>query len=374
MIQNEKLAAIGQLVSGVAHELNNPLGAIQLYGDLLLQKLADQPAKVQADVTQILTQVQRASKIVDALLDFARQRPPERHPVQVNEVILATVELMGYELRKQEVNLELALATDLPEILADPQQLQQVLVNLIKNAYQAMGRQERERLLVLRTALRDGVLDGRPALTIAVADSGPGIREADLGRIFDPFFTTSGNSTGLGLSVCHGVVGEHGGRIWAENAPDGGATFTVALPLARTASPAGNDPQAEEPEPRSAGRVLIVDDDPGLREALREVLSLVGYEAAAVAGGQAALDALAAPDGAFDLIICDLRMPGLSGPAFYQQLAGTYPSYRSRILFMTGDDGHRDHHHFLKDEKIPWLGKPFAMDDLVRRVNQLIAG
>lgn len=384
LLQSEKLAAIGQLVSGVAHELNNPLGAIHLYAELMLQRLGNIPPAAQGDLKQILTQVGRASSIVDALLDFARQRPPERRAVVVNEVIGSTVELMSYELRTHNVSLELDLAPGLPPILADPQQLQQVLVNLMNNAYQAMSRAQGGGRLRLATRLDGESLPDARAVTITVVDNGPGIAATELGHVFEPFYTTrEGEGTGLGLAVCHGIVNEHEGRIWCDSVPGIGTTFSVALPVPHEVEmqPAPGAPETGLPEVAETARILIVDDEEGLRLALKDILTMVGYEVNVVGNGEAALEAVAtAEDGRYerryDLILCDIRMPGLAGPDFYRQLLTGSPEpdrYRRRVLFITGDRLNPCTREFLEEEQLPWLAKPFDMDRLVGRVREMLA-
>jgi two-component system NtrC family sensor kinase len=229
----EKMAAVGQLVSGVAHEVNNPLTAILGFSDLLLEQ-EDMPEPAKKDIAVILQEAQRTKTIVQNLLSFARQTPPQRTSVQLNPILRRTVQLRAYDFGSHGVDVIENLAEDLPEIAGDPHQLQQVFLNIINNAYDAVCESGGAGRIELRTAARDG------AVEISFSDNGPGISTPE--RIFDPFFTTKevGKGTGLGLSICYGIVREHGGEISCHNnSPAPGATFIVRLPIARARAAAG---------------------------------------------------------------------------------------------------------------------------------------
>ncbi len=233
LMHTEKLAAVGQLVSGVAHEVNNPLTAIMGFADLMLenQKL---PKAVHQDLRVIMQEAQRTKEIVQNLLSFARQTPPQRRPVDVNAVVRRTIALRSYDFASHGVNVCLALAEDLPEIMGDAHQLQQVFLNILNNAYDAMQEVDRRGRIEIET---ENVGDGH--IRVTFRDNGPGVENPE--RIFDPFFTTKdvGKGTGLGLSICYGIVREHGGEIMCRSprpeAP--GATFCVRLPLAHVVGP-----------------------------------------------------------------------------------------------------------------------------------------
>jgi two-component system NtrC family sensor kinase len=221
-----RLAAVGELVAGVAHELNNPLAAIQAYAQLLNER-DDLDDTTKSDVDTIYSQAQRASRITGNLLSFARQTKPEKHPVSINEAIERSLELHNYRMKVNNIEVTTELETGLPETMADFHQLQEVFVNLITNAEQAMTEAHGRGELVVKTRKLGDMIQAE------VTDDGPGIPEKNLKRIFDPFFTTKevGKGTGLGLSICYGIVQEHGGRLYARSKPGEGTTFVVEIPL-----------------------------------------------------------------------------------------------------------------------------------------------
>jgi two-component system NtrC family sensor kinase len=225
LMQTEKMAAVGQLVSGVAHEVNNPLTAILGFADLLTQD-PQMPASAKSELQIIIDEAQRTKQIIQNLLSFARQTPPQHEPLQINELVRRTMLLRAYDFANSGVEVKEKLQDPLPEIVGDPHQLQQVFLNILNNAYDAIRETGEPGMIELETAIRDG------AAEISFRDSGAGIREPQ--RIFDPFYTTKelGKGTGLGLSICYGIVREHGGEITAANRSDGrGAVFTVRIPL-----------------------------------------------------------------------------------------------------------------------------------------------
>jgi two-component system NtrC family sensor kinase len=226
LIQSAKLSGIGQMISGVAHELNNPLTTVMGYSQLL--QASDVDETIKEDLRRIYDDALRAQRIVQNLLTFARQKRPQRGPVDINEVIEQTLSLRKYQLRVDNVEVVTELAENLPWTVADGDQLQQVLLNIINNAHQAVSQQRGGGILTIRSELVDG-----DTIRVTLADTGPGMPPQVLKRIFDPFFTTKdvGAGTGLGLSVSHGIIQEHGGRIWAESERGQGATFFVELPV-----------------------------------------------------------------------------------------------------------------------------------------------
>jgi signal transduction histidine kinase len=238
LVQSAKLAAVGSLVAGVAHELNNPLTSILSFAQLLQRSDLGEDAR--SDLDKILAEARRATRIVRGLLDFARQRPPERKPIQINQVVASALKLLAYELRAYNIESTTHFSPDLPLTMADPHQLQQVFVNLVHNACQAMSAAHDRGHLTIGTELGASTFSSCQSgetsfIRITIQDDGPGIPPAVLPRIFDPFFTTrpEGEGTGLGLSICHGIVSEHDGHIWAESEPGNpeGTTFFVELPL-----------------------------------------------------------------------------------------------------------------------------------------------
>lgn len=373
LVQSEKLAAIGELVAGVAHELNNPLSAVMLYAQLLQQKGAATP--MQRDLDRIVEQAQRASNIVQSLLDFARQRTPVRKPVQVEELVRNSLALIRYELNTHNVMSEVIVAEAIPPTMADPHQVEQVLVNLFNNAYQAMSKAHGGGKLVVKLSHGPSRYveqpDETPMVRIEIGDNGPGIEPELLTRIFDPFFTTKepGAGTGLGLSVAHGIISEHSGYIWAESEPGEGSVFFVELPLVAPPEPLETEALLQ-PSPAPPARLLVIDDEPAVRETLARVLEDSGYEVRTVADGTAALAQLRQES--FDLILCDMRMPGMSGPVFYEAVLAYDPAVARRILFSTGDVVSAATRHFLDRYDVPVLAKPFTIEVLLQAVEERI--
>jgi PAS domain S-box-containing protein len=382
LVQSEKLAAIGQLAAGIAHELNNPLTSVVLYSQLLQQE--NLGGAVQANLEKVVAEALRAGKIVRGLLDFARQRPIHREPVQVNEALRNSLDLISYELDAAGVKVTLNLSSDLPTITADLYQLTQVFINLIQNAIQAMqgipGPRELEIVTECGPSGRSpSGSDPCPVVRIRFRDTGPGIPEEVLPRIFDPFFTTKaeGSGTGLGLSICHGIVGEHDGNIAVESTPGQGTAFIVELPVA--AAEEERHPRREErPLMEPAGkqsRVLIIDDEPNVQDVLAKTLSGRGFMVETAGDGEEGLARLAELE--FDVILCDFRMPNFSGMDFYRRIQSEKPRLSSKIIFITGDTANLATRRFIEENDLSILEKPFELPDLlqvVRRVGEKTPG
>lgn len=373
LVQSEKLAAIGQLVAGVAHELNNPLTGVILYAQLL-QRRKDEAA-IKKDVQQIIMQARRASGIVRGLLDFARQRPPEQVPTQVNDVLQSTIDLLAYELRTHRVQVTMNLDTHLPLIMVDPQQLQQVFVNLLNNALQAMAEVDGGTIQLTTTMGRSQFLQESmkpsPVVRVACKDNGPGISPELQTRIFDPFFTTKepGKGTGLGLSVCHGIINEHKGHIWVESDPGHGATFFIELPIDSAAlqDTAVTGVKEDLPEAISA-RILLVDDEESILGGMANILQAYHIELAA--SGVAALQKMSTA--VYDLVICDIHMPGMSGIDLYHHVRRLYPHTATQFLFITGDTISSHTGDTLAQLDAAILPKPFDIATLLTTVRKLL--
>ena len=362
LYQSEKLATMGQLLAGVAHELNNPLSVVMGQAALLQQSIRSRRQAERA--AKIVQAAERCARIVNNFLALARQRPPERHPVQLNTVVQEAVELLAYPLRVDSVEVVFALADEMPVLRADPHQLHQVVVNLVANAHQAL----REIGGVRRLTLATGVEARGERVWLEVRDTGPGIAVELETRIFEPFFTTKppGVGTGLGLSLCQGIVEGHGGRISVVQGAEPGAVFRVELPVEESTwtvqSPAQLTPLLVRGK-----RILVVDDEPGIAGVLAEVLQLDGHAVETVSNGQVALARLTA--GGYDLILSDIRMPELDGPGLYWELDRRDPRMLQRIIFLTGDTLSPGTREFLEKTGVPCLSKPFALSD-VREIVQ----
>ena len=353
LVQSEKMSAIGQLVSGVAHELNNPLAGISAFAQLLLSEKRFPPDQRTA-AEMIYAEARRASRIVQNLLTFARQHKPERTPTGVNQVLDDTLELRGYELRVRGIEVTRDYDEQIPETMADAHQLQQVFLNLVTNAEQAMEKSPREsQRLIVRTRRTGAVI------RIDVEDTGPGIPPNLLERIFNPFFTTkpTGSGTGLGLSISLGIVREHEGRIWAENAPQGGARFIVEVPI--VTHRASGESQAIPLVPLQGDRlqILVVDDEASVRVSLQRYLAGRGHEVETTSSGREALGRLR--EGRFDAVIVDMRMPDVSGEELYRELQTNDPQHADRIIFTTGQLVDEQVRTFLASTGRPCVPKPF---------------
>jgi PAS domain S-box-containing protein len=373
LVQSEKLAAIGQLAAGIAHELNNPLTSVVLYSQLIQQEKLD--PDVQGNLEKVVAEALRAGKIVRGLLDFARQRPIHRESIQVNDVIRNSLGLIAYELESGGVEVMLDLAPALPTITADLYQLTQVFMNLLQNAIHAMRAVAGRRELRIATVCGPSAYyphgsDVRSMVRVSLRDTGPGIPRDLLTRIFDPFFTTKpeGGGTGLGLSICHGIVGEHEGHIWVESSVGEGTTFFVELPVAAEAAEEEKPARREERPAAEAGagqaRVLIIDDEPNVQDVLAKSLVSRGYTVAAAGNGEDGLKRLAESE--FDVILCDFRMPGLSGMDFYRRIQSERPALASKIIFITGDTANLVTRRFIEENGLNILEKPFELPDLLQ--------
>jgi PAS domain S-box-containing protein len=481
LLQAQKMEALGQLVSGVAHELNNPLAAIIAFSQLMRgdERLPDD---MKHDAALLVQEADRTRRIVQNLLDFARQRPPERRPTSIATLVQSVMELQSYALGTNRIQVKIDIPDSLPDVDLDRAQLQQVLLNLTINSIQAIRSRESglpahvwitASLVKTRSTSSTGAKAERPGedhrrVRLAIRDDGPGVPESARGRLFDPFFTTKqpGEGTGLGLSVSFGIIAAHGGNLWYEPGPGGvGSCFIIELPVRATTTdnrqageaaapavsaptpapavtdvPAGSrgsavargsarrvgggaatsastgpaDPGASpsaapSPEPtaghaatspavsgspvstdaqrggpvdqtgstgegsrRFSNRphILTVDDEPSIRAFLRKALSGAGMECYPVPDGAAALDALR--DSAFDVMLIDHRMAGMSGTEFYEAAVAFRPELTNRAVFMSGDVLNPDLRGFATQRGIRLLAKPFDIDAVVRTVREVM--
>src|SRR6184192_3874490 len=362
--QAEKLSAMGQLVSGVAHEINNPAAIISGFAQTLL---LDVVKPEQREMLQMIyDEATRIGRITANLLAFARAGGSQRTLVDLNDIVRRTFALRSYHLTTLNIAVTLELSPAEPKFWADPSELQQMLLNLLINAEQALVAVETSRTIVVRRAASE------EDVRLEVADSGPGIAPEIRAKIFDPFFTTKpeGVGTGLGLSICYGIAREHGGRIWVESEPGQGARFAVTLP---------RDPREESrPEPTVPPRaapagadlsVLVVDDAVALRNALLRFLARRGIRGEGVSDGAEALRVLQQRN--FDVIISDVRMPGMSGREFLERLGRDRPDLVSRLIFSTGDTFAPETAALIQESGLPTVTKPFDFAELERVIRQV---
>jgi two-component system NtrC family sensor kinase len=408
LLQAEKMAALGTTISGVAHELNNPLATILTWSERLAER--DLDASTRRGVENIFREAERAARIVRNLLTFARKRHTTRTMVDINQVVRETLALRAYEQRVTNISVIDALAAGVPSVFADPHQIQQVLLNLVINAEQAMLTSNGRGTLMVRTWQESG----RDSIVLEVNDDGPGVPEDVRTKIFDPFFTTKevGKGTGLGLTVAYAIVEEHGGRMWVVSEPGEGASFFVELPVAggkikiaeapadmrdgeiglvpdlaaadvpvrsRLTPPGGRTaprvqmmvtPQATATARLDSQAVLIVEDEAALASAMAEAFGDAGFLVDRAGDGEEALARV--EGGHYDLIVSDLKMPRMDGIQLFGALRDRHPALAARIMFVTGDVIGTDAERFLADSGCRWLAKPFRLGELLRIAREVM--
>ena len=415
LVQAQKMEAIGMLVSGVAHELNNPLAAIIGYSTLL-RRDERLPDEMRHDAEMLLQEADRTRRIVQNLLDFARQRSPERHPTAVRALVASTLQLQSYSIGAGQIDVRQDVPAALPAVDVDRAQMQQVLLNLTQNAIQAIRGTGKPGTIDV-TAEAGRSRDDQAVVRLRITDSGPGVEPALRPQLFLPFFTTKapGEGTGLGLSVSFGIVAAHGGRLWFEPGPnDRGASFVLELPVeggSVAAAPVVPSPIAMTPSPdvavaapsiataiptpgpgRSPGpgpaqsrgteaarvdeesdhrlRILVLDDEPSILAFLGKALEFAGYRAIIAASGPEALAAIRRSPVA--AVLCDHRMSGMNGTEAYQQITAIRPELRDRFVFMSGDVLNPHLVDFARQRAIRLLPKPFDLDTVGRTLREVI--
>jgi PAS domain S-box-containing protein len=366
LAQSERLNAFGSLLAGVSHELNNPLAVVVAQTQLLEDQLTGTTHAGRA--SKIRSAAQRCARIVQTFLAMARQRPPERRSTDVNELVLAVLEIAAYGLRTTGIEVDCRLAENLPRLDLDPDQMHQVLFNLVVNAQHALQETPQPRRIEIESSLEGGEVH------ILISDNGPGVPADIRSRIFDPFFTTKaqGVGTGIGLAFSLGVVQSHNGRLELLDSSDGGARFRLRLPAERCASP---EPVEGAARPSGAGigrSALVVDDEPEVRETLAEFLQVEGFQVTTVDGGDAAKSALMSTE--FDTIFCDLRMPNTDGPALFDWACQAIPGLAERFVFVTGDTLGGPAARFLERVGRPVVEKPFSREAIRQAIGLLAEG
>jgi two-component system NtrC family sensor kinase len=367
LAQAEKLAALGQTMSGVAHELNNPLATILACAERLAGRRLDPSTR--RDLGAIHDAAERAARIVRNLQTFARKRQTTRATVDLNEIVRDTLALRAYEQRAAHVETAVDLTSDLPPIFVDRHQIQQILLNLITNAEQAMIEAHGRGTLTVKT-WRD---PERDAVMLEVTDDGPGIPDDVQARIFDPFYTTKpvGRGTGLGLTVAYAIAEEHGGRLSVHSEPGRGTSFFVALPVSgitvRTPAAAPVKPVPAVPK---GTRALVIEDEDALGGAVAAAMTDAGFRVDRAADGEEGL--LCLGEQHYDVIICDLKMPNVDGMTLFREASARQPQIARRLIFMTGDVAGTEAEQFLSDSGCRWVPKPFRLRDLVRQAREVV--
>ncbi len=366
LMQADKLSSIGQLISGVAHELNNPLSAVMGFTQLL--QAAETQPKARQHLDRVYNEAVRCQKIVQNLLSVARRHKPEKAAHRLDAVIAEVLDLRAYQMQVDDVIIERRFDPAVPPTLFDPHQIQQVVLNLVNNAHQAMmANGGRPRRLTVTTAVEDG------RVTARFADTGGGIPADRVQRLFEPFFTTKepGKGTGLGLSVSLGIMKDHEGSLTVESVVGEGSCFRFTLPLVACAEMPTREAAAPAGAPsRITGlRILVVDDEPVLTELLSDLLESVGHEVDIARDGRVALRLERA--NRYDLIVTDLKMPGLDGQGLYEQVCRERPAMRSRFIFSTGDVVNPDAQGFLMGSGCAYLSKPFKLETVLALVDEV---
>lgn len=364
LVQTEKMAAVGQLVSGVAHELNNPLAGVMGYSQLLLMQ-NDLDDKTQSYLNKICKESDRAKNIVNNLLTFARKHKPEKKYLDINTILEQTIELRAYDLKVSNILVKRKFDPQLTKTMADFNQLQQVFINIINNAQQAIldskGKGE-----IRITTERCGEM-----IRVIFEDTGPGIPKEILNKIFEPFFTTKGvgRGTGLGLSISYGIIQQHGGRIYARSTPGQGATFIIELPILQEEKTIPSQKE-EKPKPllvkMEQKNILVIDDEQSILDILMNTLQQVGHQVDVASSGRTALSKVKASN--YDLIITDIKMPDFDGRRFYQEVKKYNKDLAKKIIFTTGDLANPETQTFLEKSNQPCIPKPFNLEEVKQAV------
>ncbi|MFM2279096.1 MAG: hypothetical protein RLZZ444_1327, partial [Pseudomonadota bacterium] len=377
LYQKEKLAALGSLLSGVAHELNNPLSIVIGQAMMLREKLGREADLLPAAADyanrafKIENAANRCARIVKTFLAMARQRKAERTSISVIKVIEDAIELLSYSLKTSGVEVSVEAQDGIPETRGDGDLIHQVLVNLIVNARQALEEKQSNKRFIRISASHDG-----DTIVVRLRDNGPGIPAGIRSRVFDPFFTTKPqeHGTGIGLAVSRGLMEAHGGTLeLAVPQPEEGAEFVIRLPVTQGDEPVGDfsagvDLRSNKP---ARGAVLIVDDEPELAELISDMVSANGFPTICAQSGTAAQTILSNPDQPIEAILCDIRMPDGDGPSLYDWLSANRPALTMRIGFITGDTLGPSAGRFLARTGCPVIEKPFTPDDIARVLESL---
>lgn len=356
--QAEKLSALGQMISGVAHELNNPLAVIKGFIEVILKHHDLQP-QTRTDLEKVAKECERAATLVKNFLTFARERQPRREPVKINDLIESVMELRRFTTKISQVTVNYEFDNNIPMTMADPGQIQQVVGILVNNALQAMEKCPPPHILTLRTSTFNGTI------RVEVQDNGPGVPPHLETKIFEPFFTTKdvGTGTGLGLSLAHSILAEHKGRIYHRRPKEGGACFVFEIPIVEPEII--QKPQTEEgiaaevKQPSFPAKILLVDDEKPVLEMVSEMLTLTGYVPTMCNSALDALEILNKQE--FHVIISDIKMPEMDGKRFYEVLRARKPEYEKRIIFLTGDTIGEETQAFLKTTGARYIQKPFQI-------------
>ena len=372
LAESERLASIGELSAGVAHEINNPLTSIILYSQMILDD--DLPESIRNDLQVVSSQAYRAAKVVRNLLQFARKSNPEKRPLSIGGLIRRSLEMKSHEFTINSITVMDKIPDDLPLIMMDEHLMLQVLLNILTNAEQACASAHGRGSITVSASINSSV--NGSLVDISIQDDGPGISSKEMAKIFQPFFTTkeTGFGTGLGLSVSHGILSQHQGKIWAESELGVGTTMHVELPLTTGADSKLltliTQPASGSTTSQSTSHLLVVDDEPDLRAVLVKQFELRRYNVDQAGDGEEAWRKLQTMD--YNCVLLDLRMPGMSGKQFYEKLQAESPELIKSIIFITGDTVNLETKSFLSSVANPVLSKPFDFRELEQMVVSVI--
>ena len=362
-----KLASVGELTAGIAHEINNPLTSILGFTELLMER--DIPEDIKADLQIILDSAMRTADITRRMLIFSRQQKPQRVLCDINGIITSTLKLRSYYLETNHIKVISEFDPSLPQTMADANQLQQVIINLIINAEYEMIRSHGSGNLRIKTDKVGNLI------RIMVKDNGPGISKENMEKLFQPFFTTKkvGEGTGLGLSICHGIIAEHNGRIYAESEVGEGTTFIIELPIVEQTKSEEYKPverNADDAGEAVTAKILVIDDESLITSLLEQILTTEGYEVRVAGKATEALKLIEAED--YTLILLDIKMPEMNGMELYQKLAEIDKSIQQKVIFLTGDILGEDTRDFFSRTGAPYIAKPFISSSLKKELRERI--
>lgn len=365
LFQNEKMSALGELLAGVAHELNNPLSIVVGHALMMREEAQDEDTRRRID--KISNAAERSAKIVKTFLAMARQQPAKMEPVDLHSVISTSVDVTGYGKSGDGLEIESSIPDNLPEIVADADQIVQVIINLIMNSHQAIRESGKGSKILVKA--REG--KRKNTVKVTVEDNGPGIPKNIRARIFEPFFTTKevGDGTGIGLAFCHRIIHSHGGKIWLDQDHTKGSKFCITLPIATKS----DSEEAAESIPHHNGqakRILVVDDEVDVGEFIGEVLIKEGFEVDVAKSGKEAFGLL--ESNKYDAVLSDLNMPGVDGRGLFDRLSMDFEKLAERTAFITGDTMGESSQKLLGSSKRPYLEKPVSPDELRKLVYDLL--
>jgi two-component system NtrC family sensor kinase len=361
----QRVAALGSMLAGVAHELNNPLAVVMAQTELLAETADNQETRNRAE--KILKPVERCARIVRTFLTLARQRDTRKAYINIEDVISDARELLEYQFRTNNIEVLVNIAPGFPEIWGDSAQISQVLMNLLINSQQALMEIEQDRSIAIEVVMKK-----EQTITIIVSDNGPGVPVAIQDRIFEPFFTTKpeGQGTGLGLSYCQSVAEGHGGTIEIEKSGQIGTSIRFEIPTGGDQVESDKENHLEGDVSGASLRILVVDDETSLLDSIVEQMVQLGHAADGYSNARQAIEIVMTD--VYDIILTDIRMPDLDGPAFYAEVVAKNPQLRDRFIFITGDSLNQRASEFIKNTNAPCLDKPFRISDLNEAITEVV--